>query len=133
MPALLPAAGLLPVPLPKRKWEDQANGGVPGESSGRKQPQKSEARAAKQVKVEETGVDPKVLKTAFLKMVKLMNENEADKKNYWANGKLSQLKCPVCQRYAEKSESPVGLVLCLDVLIECTIKKIKMFKLDVHA
>ncbi|CAD6344173.1 unnamed protein product [Miscanthus lutarioriparius] len=77
-----------------RKWEDQANGGVPGESSGRKLQQKSEARAAKQVKVEETGVDPKVLKTAFLKMVKLINENEADKKNYRANGKLSQLKCP---------------------------------------
>ncbi|CAD6253464.1 unnamed protein product [Miscanthus lutarioriparius] len=98
MTALLPAAGLLPVPVSKRKWEDQANGGVPGESSGRNQQQKSETRAAKQVKVEETGVDPKVLKTAFLKMVKLINENEADKKNYRANGKLSQLKCPVCQR-----------------------------------
>lgn len=100
-PALLPTAGLLPVPVPKRKWEDQANGGVPGESSGRQQPQKPEARAAKQakqVKVEETGVDPKDLKSAFLKMVKLMNENESNKKNYRANGKLSQLKCPVCQR-----------------------------------
>ncbi|KAJ1275929.1 hypothetical protein BS78_05G174000 [Paspalum vaginatum] len=98
MPALLPTAGLLPVPVPKRKWEDQANGGVPGESSGRQQQQKPEARAAKQVKVEETGVDPKALKSAFLKMVKLMNENEADKKNYRSNGKLSLLKCPVCQR-----------------------------------
>jgi hypothetical protein len=133
MPALLPTAGLLPVPVPKRKWEDQVNGGVPGESSGRKQQQKSEMRAAKQVKVEETGVDPKVLKSAFLKMVKLMNENEADKKNYRTNGKLSQLKCPVCQRYAEKSESPVGLILCLDVFTECRIKKIEMFRLDVHA
>jgi len=61
-------------------------------------------KQVKEVKVEETGVDPKALKSSFLKMVKLMNENEADKKNYWANGKLSQLKCPVCQRYAEKSE-----------------------------
>jgi hypothetical protein len=102
MPALLPTAGLLPMPVPKRKWEDQANGGAPGQSSGRQQQQqKAEARAVKQVKVEETGVDPKALKSSFLKMVKLMNENEADKKNYRANGKLSQLKCPVCQRYAE--------------------------------
>ncbi|PVH34415.1 hypothetical protein PAHAL_8G215200 [Panicum hallii] len=99
MPALLPTAGLLPMPVPKRKWEDQANGGAPGQSSGRQQQQqKAEARAVKQVKVEETGVDPKALKSSFLKMVKLMNENEADKKNYRANGKLSQLKCPVCQR-----------------------------------
>ncbi|WVZ50971.1 hypothetical protein U9M48_002168, partial [Paspalum notatum var. saurae] len=94
MPPLLPSAGLLPMPVPKRKWEDQANGGVPGESSGRQQQQKPEARAAKQVKVEETGVDPKALKSAFLKMVKLMNENEAHKKNYRSNGKLAQLKCP---------------------------------------
>ena len=94
MPALLSTTGLLPVPVPKRKWEDQVNGGVPRESSRRKQQQKSEMRAAKQVKVEETGVDPKVLKSAFLKMVKLMNENEAHKKNYRANGKLSLLKCP---------------------------------------
>lgn len=104
MPTLLPAAGLLPLPVPKRKWEDQVNGVVPWESSVSTLQKKSEAHAAKQmkvekqVKVEETGVDPKVLKSAFLKMVKLMNENEADKKNYWANGKLSQLKCPVCQR-----------------------------------
>jgi len=107
MPAILPTAGLLPMPAPKRKWEDQANGGAPGQSSGRQQQQKAEGRAVKQVKevkVEETGADPKALKSSFLKMVKLMNENEADKKNYWANGKLSQLKCPVCQRYAEKSE-----------------------------
>jgi hypothetical protein len=122
MPTLLPAAGLLPLPVPKRKWEDQVNGVVPWESSVSTLQKKSEAHAAKQmkvekqVKVEETGVDPKVLKSAFLKMVKLMNENEADKKNYWANGKLSQLKCPVCQRYAEKSESPV-LVLCPKMLI----------------
>ncbi|CAN6372541.1 unnamed protein product [Urochloa humidicola] len=98
MPALLPTAGLLPMPIPKRKWEDQANGGVAGQSSGRQQQNKAEARAAKQAKVEETGVDPKALKSSFLKMVKLMNENDAHKKNYRANGKLSQLKCPVCQR-----------------------------------
>jgi len=94
MPALLSTTGLLPVPVPKRKWENQVNSGVPRESSRSKQQQKSEMRAAKQVKVEETGVDPKVLKSAFLKMVKLMNENEAHKKNYRANGKLSLLKCP---------------------------------------
>ncbi|CAO2142112.1 unnamed protein product [Urochloa humidicola] len=98
MPALLPTTGLLPMPIPKRKWEDQANGGLVGQSSGRQQQNKAEARAAKQVKVEETGVDPKALKSSFLKMVKLMNENDAHKKNYRANGKLSQLKCPVCQR-----------------------------------
>ncbi|KAK8447898.1 hypothetical protein SEVIR_8G172500v4 [Setaria viridis] len=98
MPALLPTAGLLPMPVPKRKWEDQANGGVPGQSSGRQQQHKADARAAKQVKVEETGVDPKALKSSFLKMVKLMNESEIAKKNYRADGKLCQLKCPVCQR-----------------------------------
>ncbi|XP_062197830.1 uncharacterized protein LOC133900650 [Phragmites australis] len=98
-PVTAAAAGLLPMPVPKRKWEDQANGGAPGEPSGRQQQQKPEERRdAKQVKVEVTGVDAKALKSAFLKMVKVINESEADKKNFRANGKLFQLKCTVCGR-----------------------------------
>ncbi|BAT14598.1 Os11g0579700 [Oryza sativa Japonica Group] len=94
-----PPAALLPMPAPKRKWEGQANGSVPGESSGRQQQQKpEEKRVAKQVKVETPDVDAKQLKSSFLKMVKLMNENAEQKKNYRANGKISQLKCTVCGR-----------------------------------
>ncbi|EEC68133.1 hypothetical protein OsI_36048 [Oryza sativa Indica Group] len=94
-----PPAALLPMPAPKRKWEGQANGSIPGESSGRQQQQKpEEKRVAKQVKVETPDVDAKQLKSSFLKMVKLMNENAEQKKNYRANGKISQLKCTVCGR-----------------------------------
>ncbi|KAL6654039.1 hypothetical protein ACP70R_007504 [Stipagrostis hirtigluma subsp. patula] len=101
-----PAAGLLPGPILKRKWDElpQANGGAPGESSGRghHQQKAEERRTAKQAKVVveaiPTGVDAKALKSAFLKMVKAINMNEADKRNYRSNGKLFQLKCPVCGR-----------------------------------
>lgn len=62
-------------------------------------PKPDERRAAKQVKVDVPEVDEKVLKSAFLKMVKVINENEANKKNLRANGKLFQLKCYVCQRF----------------------------------
>ncbi|XP_062182857.1 protein SUPPRESSOR OF GENE SILENCING 3-like [Phragmites australis] len=94
------AAGLLPGPVLKRKWEDHANGGAPWESSGRQQQQQKpgERRDAKQAKVEVPGVDAKALKNAFLKMVKVINESDADKKNLRANGKLFQLKCTVCGR-----------------------------------
>jgi hypothetical protein len=101
-PAHMPAAALLPTPVTKRKWEDQANGGAPGEYSGRQPPllpKPNERPAAKQVKVEVPRVDARELKSAFLKMVKVINENEADKKNLRANGKLFQLKCFVCQRF----------------------------------
>jgi hypothetical protein len=98
----VPAAALLPTPVTKRKWEVQANGGAPGEYPGRQPPllpKPNERPAAKQVKVEVPMVDARALKSAFLKMVKVINENEADKKNLRANGKLSQLKCFVCQRF----------------------------------
>ncbi|KAL6838221.1 hypothetical protein ACP4OV_031953 [Aristida adscensionis] len=101
LPPVAPA-GLLPGPILKRKWEElpHANG---GESSGWQfqQHKTEERRATKQVKVAEvipTGVDAKTLKSAFLKMVKAINMNEADKKNYRANGKFFQLKCSVCGR-----------------------------------
>lgn len=91
-----------PGPAPKRKWEGQANGAGPGESSGRQQQHQQqkpeEKRVAKQVKVESTELDAKTLKNSFLKMVKMINENTEVKKNYRANGKISQLKCAVCKR-----------------------------------
>jgi hypothetical protein len=62
-------------------------------------PKPDERRVAKQVKVEVPAVDAKTLKSAFLKMVKVINENEADKKNFRSNGKLFQLKCSVCKRF----------------------------------
>ncbi|KAK3118919.1 hypothetical protein QOZ80_9BG0710580 [Eleusine coracana subsp. coracana] len=100
-PVHVPAGALLPVPAMKRKWDDKSNGGAPVVPLGRQPPllpKPDERRAAKQVKVEELGVDAKALKSAFLKMVKVINENEADKKNLRANGKLFQLKCSVCKR-----------------------------------
>lgn len=101
-PVHAPAAALLPVPAMKRKWEEQPNGGAPMVPLGRQPPllpKPDERRAAKQVKVDVPEVDEKVLKSAFLKMVKVINENEANKKNLRANGKLFQLKCYVCQRF----------------------------------
>ncbi|KAF0896699.1 hypothetical protein E2562_027044 [Oryza meyeriana var. granulata] len=95
-PVPAPAA-VPPMPAPKRKWESQANGSVPGESSGRQQ-KPEEKRPVKQAKVDTPEVDVKELKSSFLKMVKLINENMEQKKNYRANGKISQLKCTVCGR-----------------------------------
>ncbi|KAG8090711.1 hypothetical protein GUJ93_ZPchr0011g27459 [Zizania palustris] len=95
----MPAPAAVPTMLPpKRKWEDQVNGGgVLGESSGHQQ-KLEEKRIAKQVKVEMPGVDPKELKSSFLKMVKMINESTEQKNNYEADGKISQLKCTVCAR-----------------------------------
>uniref|UniRef100_A0A0E0MGK5 XS domain-containing protein n=1 Tax=Oryza punctata TaxID=4537 RepID=A0A0E0MGK5_ORYPU len=99
-PPMRPPSAVLPMPPPKRKWEGQANGSAPGESSGRQQQQHQqkpeEKRVAKQAKGETPELDEKQLKSSFLKMVKLMNENTEQKKNYRANGKISQLKCIVC-------------------------------------
>jgi hypothetical protein len=119
-PAHGPAAALLPTPALKRKWEVQINGGAPAEYSGRPPllPKPEERRPAKQVKVEDPGVDAKALKSAFLKMVKVISENEADKKNFQANGKLFQLKCSVCQRFVlDVLISPFfyTFMLCFDV------------------
>uniref|UniRef100_A0A0E0MGK4 XS domain-containing protein n=1 Tax=Oryza punctata TaxID=4537 RepID=A0A0E0MGK4_ORYPU len=101
-PPMRPPSAVLPMPPPKRKWEGQANGSAPGESSGRQQQQHQqkpeEKRVAKQAKGETPELDEKQLKSSFLKMVKLMNENTEQKKNYRANGKISQLKCIVCGR-----------------------------------
>ncbi|KAL5204197.1 hypothetical protein ABZP36_009068 [Zizania latifolia] len=97
-PPMPAPAAVPPMPPPKRKWEDQVNGGgVLGESSGHQQ-KPEEKRVAKQVKVEMTGVDPKELKSSFLKMVKMINESTEQKNNYRADGKISQLKCTVCAR-----------------------------------
>uniref|UniRef100_A0A0D9XTI6 XS domain-containing protein n=1 Tax=Leersia perrieri TaxID=77586 RepID=A0A0D9XTI6_9ORYZ len=92
---MAPLGAVPPMLPPKRKWEGQANGGAPGESSARQQ-KPEEKRAAKQVKVESPEIDAKALKSSFLKMVKLINESADQKKNYRANGKISQLKCIVC-------------------------------------
>uniref|UniRef100_A0A0D9XTI5 XS domain-containing protein n=1 Tax=Leersia perrieri TaxID=77586 RepID=A0A0D9XTI5_9ORYZ len=94
---MAPLGAVPPMLPPKRKWEGQANGGAPGESSARQQ-KPEEKRAAKQVKVESPEIDAKALKSSFLKMVKLINESADQKKNYRANGKISQLKCIVCGR-----------------------------------
>ncbi|KAL5204790.1 hypothetical protein ABZP36_009661 [Zizania latifolia] len=100
-PPMPAPAAVPPMPPPKRKWEDQANGGALGESSGRQQQHQQkpeEKRVAKQVKVEMPELGPKELKSSFLKMVKMINESTEQKKNYKANGKISQLKCIVCGR-----------------------------------
>ncbi|KAI4995995.1 hypothetical protein ZWY2020_040497 [Hordeum vulgare] len=85
----------------KRKREGQSNGGVPGESSGRQHQQHQkpeERRTAKQIKVETPELDAKTLESSFLKMLRVINENTEVKKNYRANGQISQLKCVVCNR-----------------------------------
>ncbi|KAF8401715.1 hypothetical protein HHK36_012661 [Tetracentron sinense] len=43
-------------------------------------------------------VDPHALKKAFLRFVKLLNENESQKKNYLEDGKHGPLQCLVCDR-----------------------------------
>ncbi|KAM0872443.1 hypothetical protein ACQ4PT_038734 [Festuca glaucescens] len=95
IPPLMHAAAP-PGPPPKRKWEGQSNGGGPGESSGRQQQQQQHKPVAKQVKVETPEFDAKTLRSSFLKMVRMINENTEVKKNYWANGK--NYKCAVCNR-----------------------------------
>ncbi|CAM0873841.1 unnamed protein product [Alopecurus aequalis] len=94
IPPLMHAAA----PPPKRKREGQSNGGAPGESSGRQQQQQQQKPVAKQAKVETGGLDAKTLKTSFLKMVRIINENTEVKNNYRASGKISLLKCAVCDR-----------------------------------
>uniref|UniRef100_A0ACD5WUH3 Uncharacterized protein n=1 Tax=Avena sativa TaxID=4498 RepID=A0ACD5WUH3_AVESA len=96
IPPLMHAAAP-PGPPPKRKWEGQSNGAAPGESSGRQHQQQQQHKpVAKLVKVEKPELDAKTLKSSFLKMVKMINENTEVKKNYRANGK--KLKCAVCNR-----------------------------------
>ncbi|KAF7042987.1 hypothetical protein CFC21_052454 [Triticum aestivum] len=90
-----------PWPPQKRKREGQSNGGPPVESSGRQHQQHQkpeERRTAKQVKVETSELDAKTLESSFLKMVRVINENTEVKKNYRANGQISQLRCVVCNR-----------------------------------
>jgi hypothetical protein len=101
-----------PGPPPKRKWEGQSNGAGPGESSGRQQQQQHKP-VAKQVKVETPELDPKTLKSSFLKMVRMINENTELKKSYRANGK--NYKCAVCNRYVVEMLKCYYIIACLSI------------------
>ncbi|KAF9604985.1 hypothetical protein IFM89_011678 [Coptis chinensis] len=56
-------------------------------------------------------VDPQALKKAFLRFVKLLNENVALRANYFENGKQGPLQCLACTRAPKDFQDMHGLIM----------------------
>ncbi|XP_030515432.2 uncharacterized protein LOC115729126 [Rhodamnia argentea] len=68
-------------------------------------------RAIESARLEHQEVDHAKLKKAFLRFMKIINENGFHRKNYLENGKNGPLKCVACGRSSKEFQDVHGLIM----------------------